>query len=117
VYLAVFHIQEYLFREDFVLKYSPGWMGAGETMHPIHIPEWYFDYFKIVYHHKYKVSVPFTRENWNGRMKSCRDIGASLSSSEIEQWENEHMKLLSEMAPESFNVLHYAAFVELKRLD
>lgn len=25
--------------EELVLKYSPGWSGAGETVHPINIPE------------------------------------------------------------------------------
>lgn len=103
--------------ENLVLKYSPDWTGAGETMHPIPVPECYLDYFKVIYHNEYKVNIPFTRESWNGRMKSCRGIGASLSAEEIEKWEKEHMNLLSEIAPESFNILHYAAFVELKRLD
>lgn len=103
--------------ENLVLKYSPGWTGAGEIMHPIPVPGCYSDYFKVVYHNEYKVNVPFTRESWNGRMKSCRGIGASLSQKEIENWEKEHLKLLSGIAPESFNVLHYAAIVELKRLD
>lgn len=103
--------------ENLVLKYSPGWTGAGETMHPIPVPGCYSDYFKVAYHNEFKVNVPFTRESWNGRMKSCRGIGASLSQEEIEKWENEHLQLLSRIAPESFNVLHYAAFVELKRRD
>ncbi len=103
--------------EDLVLKYSPGWTGAGETIHPIPVPDCYSDYFKVVYHNEYKINVPFTRESWNGRMKSCRGIGASLSQKEIEEWEKEHLKMLYEIAPESFDVLHYAAYVELKRQD
>ena len=30
-------------------------------------------------------------------------------------WEQEHMKLLVEIAPAEFDVLHYGALVELKR--
>lgn len=56
----------------------------------------------------------FTRESWNGRMKACRGVGASLSESEIEQWEKEHMELLRNIAPNEFDVLHYAAVAELK---
>ena len=49
-------------------------------------------------------------------MKACRGIGASLSEDEINAWEQEHLKLLSEIAPEEFDVLHYAAIAELKKI-
>ena len=34
--------------------------------------------------------------------------------SELRQWEAERLKLLSEIAPEGFDVKHYAALAELK---
>ena len=58
--------------------------------------------------------VPFTRETWHGRMKACRGVGASLSPMELEKWEQEHKRLLEEIAPETFEVLHYAAVAELE---
>lgn len=88
--------------------------GAGETIHPIEIPECYKDKFELIYHKEYPVNVHFTRESWNGRMKACRGVGASLSDEEISQWESEHKKLLMEIAPEEFDVLHYAAIAEFK---
>lgn len=33
----------------------------------------------------------------------------------IEKWEKEHIKLLEEIAPEQFDILHYAAIAELKK--
>lgn len=102
--------------ERIVLKYSPEWSGAGETVHPIHIPDCYFDRFRLTFHEEYPLPVPFTRESWNGRMRACRGVGASLSESEIEQWEREHMKMLSETAPEKFEVKHYAATAELEKM-
>ena len=48
-------------------------------------------------------------------MKACRGIGASLSESEIANWEQEHVALLKEIAPEEFNILHYGAIAELKK--
>lgn len=100
--------------EKLVLKYSPYWSGAGETIHPIAIPECYKEKFEIAYHEEYPLKVHFTRESWNGRMKACRGVGASLSKEELALWEQEHRKLLSEIAPDEFDVLHYAAIVELK---
>lgn len=72
--------------EELVLKYSPAWSGAGETVHPIYIPDCYQEHFQLVSHEEYLLKVPFTRESWNGRMKACRGIGASLKEEEIALW-------------------------------
>lgn len=101
--------------EKLVLKYSPKWSGAGERIHPIVIPDIYNDKFELVYHEEYPLYVHFTRENWNGRMKACRGIGASLTEEEISMWEQEHKKLLAEITLAEFEVLHYGAIAELKK--
>lgn len=101
--------------ENLVLKYSPNWSGCGETMHPIYIPDCYKENFDLVYHEEYPIKVHFTRESWHGRMKSCRGIGASLTAEEISLWEQEHRKLLAEIAPPEFDVLHYGAVAQLKK--
>lgn len=101
--------------EKLVLKYSPEWSGSGETIHPIYIPDCYNQKFELVYHEEYPLSVHFTRESWHGRIKACRGIGASLSNVKINAWAQEHIKLLSEIAPSEFNILHYGAIAELKK--
>lgn len=101
--------------ENLVLKYSPNWSGAGEKIHPINIPDCYKENFEFVYHEEFTLKVPFTRGSWNGRMKACRGIGASLSEKEVSMWEQEHKKLLEQTAPDKFEVLHYAAIAELKK--
>lgn len=100
--------------EELVLKYNPEWSGAGEKMHPIAVPECYDEFFDLVCHEEYPIKVHFTRESWNGRMKACRGIGASLPSEKISEWEREHQKLLEKIAPEEFDILHFAALAELK---
>lgn len=100
--------------EELVLKYNPEWSGAGEKVHPIAVPECYDEYFELAFHEEYLLNVHFTRESWNGRMKACRGIGASLSSEKISEWEREHQNLLAEIAPEEFDILHFAALAELK---
>lgn len=99
--------------EELVLKYSPDWSGAGETVHPIGVPDEYLPYFDVAHKAEMLLDVPFTREKWNGRMKACRGIGASLPPEKIAEWEKEHMAMLEKEAPEEFTVKHFAAFAQL----
>lgn len=101
--------------ENLVLKYNPKWSGGAERIHPITIPICYRERFEVVYHEEYPLKVHFTRESWNGRIKACRGIGASLSETEISTWEQEHMRLLAKIAPSEFDVLHYGAMAELRK--
>ena len=101
--------------ENLVIKYNPDWSGKGETIHPILIDDCYNDKFDIVYTEEYPIDVEFNRESWNGRMKACRGIGASLSQEKIDKWEAEHMALLDVIAPEVFSVKHYGAIAELRK--
>lgn len=101
--------------EKLILKYNPNWSGCGETIHPIYIPDCYNEKFSLIYHEEYPIKVPFTRESWHGRIRACRGIGASLTESEIALWEKEHIKMLAEIAPAEFEILHYGAIAELKK--
>lgn len=101
--------------ERLVLKYNPCWTGAGYVRKPMFIPSIADRYFRTVTNEEYDLMVPFTRESWNGRMKACRGIGASLSDEEIEAWEGEHMQMLERIAPEEFEVLHFASMAVLEK--
>lgn len=48
-------------------------------------------------------------------MRACRGVGASLSEEELERWDREHRELLDRIAPEEFEVLHYAALTVLRK--
>lgn len=100
--------------EDLILKYNSDWTGAGEIKHSIEIPDCAFKFFNIVYSEEYDLFVPFTRKTWNGRVKACRGVGASLSEHQIENWEKEHKKLLDDIAPEEFKIKHYGAIKVLQ---
>ena len=100
--------------EELISKYNPVWSGAGETRHPILIPNVYDDRFELEESLLFDLKVPFTKESWHGRIKTCRGIGASLSNEQIEQFEGEHKALLNEIAPDNFNILHYVAISVLK---
>ena len=101
--------------EELVLKYSPNWTGCGETRRLVGVPSEYEQYFDVESCEMFDLSVPFTRETWNGRMKSCRGVGASLSEEDIAKFESEHMTLLERIAPGEFEILHYAAVTILRK--
>lgn len=101
--------------EALVLKYNPAWSGGGEVRRSIQVPAAYNGYFTVEEEAVFDLKVPFTRESWNGRMKACRGIGASLSRQEAEAFDREHMRLLEKIAPPAFEVLHYAAVTALRK--
>ena len=103
--------------EELVKKYNPAWSGAGEKRHPIVLPEIIYRYFNLLDHEEYDVDIPFTRQSWHGRMKTCRGVGASLTGIDLSCWEREHLKLLETIAPESFSVLHYCALALLEKKE
>ena len=49
--------------------------------------------------------IPFTRENWHGRMCACRGTLASMNGEAFEKWSAAHKQMLSEF-PKEFTVKH-----------
>ena len=84
------------------------------TRHPVKVSDYVHEMFETVHQEEYDIAVPFTRETWNGRIKACRGVGASLLPEEIAEWEKEHRLLLERITTEQFTVKHYAAMLELK---
>ncbi len=101
--------------EDLVLKYNPLWTGARFCRDNVEFPVWAKDYFTLGNAIAYDLPVTFTRESWNGRIKACRGIGASLANEQIEGFEKEHLEYLSTI-PEPFEILHYATVLDLKKI-
>ena len=78
------------------------------------MPADYTGLFQLEHSEVFDAQIPFTRESWNGRIKACRGVGASLAPQEVAQFEKEHMALLEKTAPESFHILHYCAISVLR---
>ncbi len=101
--------------EKLILKYNPAWSGCGRKRSTPNVPkcaEGLFDAKNII---AYATDIPFTSESWNGRIKACRGIEASLTSAEIEKWEAEHKKMLAEY-PESFKIPHFITIMDLVKI-
>lgn len=100
--------------EDLVLKYNPEWSGGRMTRYAVKMPEGAENLFVIENAVSFDLDVPFTRESWNGRIKTCRGIDASLSPEIISEFEKEHMAYL-ETVPNEFTIPHYATILDLKK--
>ena len=101
--------------EELVLKYNPTWTGARMKRYDLTTPDWLGNMFQSAHAVTYDLEVPFTRESWNGRMKACRGVGASLSPEMIEEFEKEHLEMLKSY-PNEFKIKHFASLLDLEKI-
>ena len=100
--------------EEIILKHNPNWSSYGDTVKPVYVPDELLSYFDIINRLEYRVDVPFTRESWHGRMRACRGVGAAMDKKQLTAWNEEHMQMLIDTAPEKFMVKHYVSLAELQ---
>ena len=100
--------------EEIILKHNPDWSSYGDTVHPVFVPNELLSNFDIVLQKEFRVDVSFTREGWHGRMRACRGVGAAMNENRLKAWDEEHMQMLNENAPERFNIKHYVSYAELQ---
>ena len=91
--------------EKTVLKYNPDWKGCGFEKFRYVYPDWAENGFDIETIHSFDTSIPFTKQAWIGRVKSCRGIGASLSAEKVFEFEQEYRDLLQKY-DEILNLKH-----------
>ena len=63
------------------------WTGGGFRQYQYSFPEWAKNRFDISTIHSYNTVLSFTKEQWLGRIKSYRGVGASLSPENIQTFE------------------------------
>ena len=100
--------------EEIVLKYNPDWKGAWEAEKETYVPGPYFYNFDVIKRENFRVSIPFTRETWHGRMRASRGVGASMNEETLAAWEKEHMEMLMH-EPESFEIQHYISYALMEK--
>ena len=102
--------------EELVLKYNPYWSAHSMKRFTFDFPEEAKGLFEIENSLHFDLPVTFTPETWHGRIKACRGIGASsLSAEVIAAWEEEHKAYVNTL-PETFNILHFATILNLKKV-
>ncbi len=104
--------------ERLILKFNPGWTGAGDACEVPACPSWAQKQFNVRAMFYYDEAVRFTRKSWMGRIRACRGVAAELSTEEVGRFDAEHQMLLEQLAPEEFTVLHRidAHLLEFKKI-
>ena len=92
--------------ERLVLKHNPKWKGADWSGEVPFLQKWAIGHFRVQAMFTFDEPIVFTRESWQGRMRACRGIGATLGPQQIEEFDREHDALLRSIAGEEFAILH-----------
>ncbi len=83
-----------------VKQLNPNWVGGSPAVQDLKT-----HYFDNPMTDSFFIDLPFTRESWHGRIKTCRGVLASMDSQTFNKFEEMHMKMLQEL-PEQFTVRH-----------
>lgn len=90
---------------ELVRRFNPDWNGYDGRMQYF-TPSWCKGNVRLKEMKTLDIEISFTREAWNGRMRACRGVGASLPPERVEAFSGEHMRLLEQTMPQAFPVLH-----------
>ena len=93
--------------EDLILGHNPGWPKAGwRGVHPEQIRALDQGGFTHVESFSYVVDVPFTHEDWRGRIRTCNGVGSSLAEDQVRDFDNDLTKMLANEFPGDLIVPH-----------
>jgi ubiquinone/menaquinone biosynthesis C-methylase UbiE len=95
--------------ERLILKYNPDWTGAGYKGDIRPMLNSVKGDFDLKTFHVMNELIEFTRESWRGRIRTCRAVGATLNPADLAHFDEDHERLLEEIAPEKFAILHQLA--------
>ena len=83
-----------------VKEWNPAWTGGSAAVEDLRI-----HYFENPHMENFLIDIPFTRESWHGRIKTCRGVLASMDKKTFAGFEEQHRQMLSQL-PEQFTVAH-----------
>lgn len=97
--------------EKLILKYNPQWkMHSGTGIYP----QWFTDVatagFCDIESYTFDVSVPYTHEGWRGRIRASAGVGASLSTDEVQKFDEELTTIMTEQFPEDPQPIPHRTF-------
>lgn len=92
--------------EELILKYNPAWSGAGYLGKIPLQPKWSFEDFEVISMFYYDEEVLFNKDEWMGRIRASRGVGASLDVETLKLFDCDHEKLLKSCNLGEFSIKH-----------
>lgn len=92
--------------EQVILRHRPRWRHAGGVgINGQALKDLQTARFGQIESFSFDVVIPFTREKWQGFIRTCSAVGPSLCDEDLAKFERDHAMVLLRW-PESFNVPH-----------
>jgi hypothetical protein len=82
------------------LKHNPNWTAHSYKGLITAIPYGLGKAFQVKDLFYYDQQIEFTREEWLGRIRACRGVGAALNPEQVQKFDREHDDLLKTIAGE-----------------
>lgn len=92
--------------EKLVLKHNPDWSAHSLEGKVSQFEDWFVGNFNQRALIVYDEDIQFTREEWRGRIRALRGIGATLSPEAVQRFDDEHDALLKDCFGDKFVVPH-----------
>lgn len=83
--------------ERLVLLYNPNWTGAGFKGKPEILTDIGDKDFELTLFYRFRVNIEYTKDDWCGRIRACRGVGAFMDHDTINEFDNKHRILLDEI--------------------
>lgn len=102
--------------ENLILKFNPKWsMSGGSGMYP----DWLRDLasvgFRDIETFSFDLDLAYSPEAWRGRIRASAGVAASLSSDEVQQFDDELKTLLQQDSPENPLQIHHRVWAVIAR--
>lgn len=92
--------------EQLILKHNPNWTAHSFNGVIPPVPYGLGKDFNVKEYFFYDEQISFTRDEWRGRIRACRGVGAALNPEQVEKFDQEHDQLLQKIAGDNFAILH-----------
>ncbi len=94
--------------EKLIEQFNPKWtLGGGMGIHPQYLSGLSVAGFKNIETYSFDLDVPYSHEDWRGRIRASAGVGASLPPDRVAEFDAALAKILAERWPEQpMPVLH-----------
>ncbi|BAY07074.1 class I SAM-dependent methyltransferase [Calothrix sp. NIES-2098] len=103
--------------EKLIEAHNPQWkMGGGSGLHPQWLQDTAEGGFQEIQTFSYDIFVPYTHEDWRGRIRASAGVGASLTTEQVEVFDQELATLLQEKYPTPILQVHHRVWAAIAKL-
>ncbi|KYC35115.1 methyltransferase [Scytonema hofmannii PCC 7110] len=86
--------------ENLIQAYNSDWnLGGGNGLYPLWLRDLGEGGFREIRTFSYDVFVPYSHEDWRGRIRASAGVGASLEKDKVEEFDHELAELLQSQFP------------------